>query len=181
MHYIVSTSLCRTLLCAPAYTHTLCRVIFLFFPLLCTNPFGPRQTSTNFRNREVSFWTIEIHHACIRGEKRICILLPAIPKTSRSARFGRGKKTCIVYRCLIILRNVFWAPGAKETARAADYKIFLSFFLFFCFFFFCFFLLYATQKSTIKLISLFTICIILYPFSEGKRIFQLSAYARVNV
>lgn len=42
MHYIISTSLCRTLLCAPAYiSHTLCHVViisFFFFSfLLYTN------------------------------------------------------------------------------------------------------------------------------------------------
>lgn len=37
---------------------------FLFFPFIYKFPFGPRRTSTNFRNRQVSFWTIKIffHH-----------------------------------------------------------------------------------------------------------------------
>lgn len=78
---------------------------------------------------------------------------------------GRGE-TCIVYRCLIILRNVFGSPGAKDGPRGpANTK---------CFSFF-FFLLYTTPKSTIKLISIFFYDLYnIYPFSEGRRILHFA-------
>lgn len=58
------------------------------------------------------------------------------PGRPESRPGGRGK-TRIVYRCLIILRNILGPQSAKARPGAADYKI----------------LLYVTPKTTRKLIS----------------------------
>jgi len=71
-----------------------------------------------------------------------------LPPESR-LRGGRGK-TRIVYRCLIMLRNVLGPRARKCRPGAADYKI----------------LLYATPKSTIKLISSFKTCNNIFPPSR---------------
>lgn len=51
-------------------------------------------------------------------------LLPAIPRTPRSGDHGPGE-TCIVYRCLIILRNVFSGPEPRKYVRGRRLQNFI--------------------------------------------------------
>lgn len=164
MHYIVSTSLCRTLLCAPTYTHTLCRVILFSFMY---KSIRARADVDEFSESPSIILDHKIHHARTRREREFISYF-------RRSRRPRGPHNLAEEKnlhCISVFDYTtqrFWAPDAKERPGPPITKLF--FFLF----------SYVTPKSTIKLISLFTICIIC-PFSEGKSIFHLRACARVNV
>ena len=178
--------------CVHQHTYrTPCAVLqlFLFSPFsflfIYKFPFGPKADVDEFsESPSIQFWTIKIFFffpPTRRGEREefviVIILLGAIPKTSRSARYGRGEKTLALYISVFdYTTQRFWAPDARERPgppiikflfivchpeinNKTDFTLFFfSFFLFFPFFFF-----------------FFTICIIYYIplLSEGKRIFSI--------
>ena len=116
----------------------MCTSIHIAHPVPCCNysffsPFlsflytnsrsGPRRTSTNFRNRQVfnsgPLRFFFFFPPTRRGEREefviVIILLGAIPKTSRSARYGRGEKTLALYISVFdYTTQRFWAPDARE-------------------------------------------------------------------
>lgn len=162
MHYIVSTSLCRTLLCAPTYTHTLCRVILFSFMY---KSIRAQADVDEFSESRSIILDHKIRHARTRREREFISYFRRSRRPRGPHNLAEEKKLAL-YIGVWLYYATFLGPGCERTARAADYKTFFFF--------------YVTPKSTIKLISLFTICIIC-PFSEGKSIFHLRACARVNV
>lgn len=126
MHYIVSTSLCRTLLCAPTYTHTLCRVILFSFMY---KSIRAQADVDEFSESPSIVLDHKIHHARTRREREFISYF-------RRSRRPRGPHNLAEEKnlhCISVFDYTtqrFWAPDAKERPGPPITKLFFfSFFV----------------------------------------------------
>ena len=120
--------------CVHQHTYrTPCAVLqlFLFFPFsflfIYKFPFGPKADVDEFsESPSIQFWTIKIFFffsppPTRRGEREefviVIILLGAIPKTSRSARYGRGEKTLALYISVFDYTTQRFGPRMRENGQ----------------------------------------------------------------